>query len=261
MMEYTVKQLADIAGVSVRTLHYYDQIGLLKPEAHTASGYRLYGDAAVVRLQQIMFFRELGFSLEDIRRIVTHPGFDVLEALEAHRMLLAKRSARIDQLLATVNKTIKRLKGETNMDIKEYYEGFSDEQIEEYRQEVRERWGSDTLQDSEARVLKMGKEGFVAVQAQGGAIFQAMADSMAKGPQSPEVQQLVAKWRQWLENFAHYPDEAVLGLARGYSQDQRFAAFFRKIHKDLPEFFTRAVEHYYGKQKEPDDAWGSIMVG
>lgn len=240
--------------MSVRTLHYYDQIGLLKPEAHTASGYRLYGDAAVVRLQQIMFFRELGFSLEDIRRIITQPDFNVLEALEAHRTLLARRSERIDRLLATVDKTIKKLKGETDMDIKEYYQGFSDEQVEEYRQEVRERWGEDKLKDSEARVLKMGKEGFAELQAHGGAIFQAMADNMAKSTESPEVQQLVAKWRQWLQNFGPYPDEAVLGLGRGYSQDPRFAAFFRKIHNDLPEFFTRAVEYYYRKPKQPGKA-------
>jgi hypothetical protein len=143
-----------------------------------------------------------------------------------------------------VDKTIKKLKGKINMEIKEYYQGFSDEQIERYRREVRQRWGEDTLNASEARVLAMGKEKFAALQAQGTVIFQAVSDNMARGFDSPEVQAQIAAWRQWLENFHHYSEEAVTGLGRAYSQDPEFAAFFRKIHPDLPEFLTRAIEHY-----------------
>jgi DNA-binding transcriptional MerR regulator len=244
MMTYTVKKLADLAGVSVRTLHYYDGIGLLKPRARNKSGYRYYDEEAVVRLQQIMFFRELGFSLDEIKEIITRPGFDVIEALQSHKALLIKKAERIDELVATVNKTIKKLKGEVNMEIKEYYRGFSDEQIEKYRRQVRERWGEKTLQESEARVLKMGKEKFAGLQEEGRKIFQAIADNMAKGHDSDIVQAQIGKWRDWLENFHHYSDEAVLGLGRAYSQDPEFAKFFRKIHKELPEFLTRAIEYY-----------------
>jgi len=130
------------------------------------------------------------------------------------------------------------------MEIKEYYQGFSDEQIERYRNDVRQRWGEKTLKDSDARLLNMGKEKFAEIQAQGGTIFQSMCDNMAKGIDSPEVQKLVSEWRQWLENFHHYSDDAVLGLGQMYSQHPEFAAFFRKFHNDLPQFFTRAVEHY-----------------
>src|SRR4030042_3897192 len=115
MMVYTVKKLAGLAGVSVRTLHYYDEIGLLKPESRSASGYRHYNEDAVIRLQQIMFFRELDFSLDEIRKIITRPDFDVLEALQSHRVLLTKRAERIDELLATVDKTIRKMKGKANM--------------------------------------------------------------------------------------------------------------------------------------------------
>lgn len=248
-MLYTVKKLADLAGVSVRTLHYYDEAGLLKPKSRSASGYRYYGEEAVVRLQQIMFFRELGFSLDEIGKIISRPDFDVLEALQSHRTLLAKKAERIDELLTTVDKTIKKLKGAVKMQIKEYYQGFSDEQIEKYREEVRQRWGEKTLQESEERVIKMGKAKFTALQAEGGKIFQSISDNMPKGYDSRVVQAQVAEWRQWLENFHHYSDEAVLGLGRMYSQSPEFAEFFRKIHRDLPKFLTKAIEYYCTHQK------------
>lgn len=248
MKFYTVKKLADSAGVSVRTLHYYDEAGLLQPRYRSANGYRQYDEDAIVRLQQIMFFRELDFSLAEIKQIILRPDFDMLEALESHRVLLTKRAERIGELLATVDRTISRMKGEIEMSIKDYYKGFSDAQIEKYRQEVRERWGEDTLKESEARVMKMGKVKFTVLQAEGGAIFNAISENMEKGYNSKEVQEQVAQWRRWLENFHHYSDEAVLGLGQAYSQHPDFAAFFRKINKNLPEFMTRAIEYYYARR-------------
>ena len=249
MMSYTVKKLADIAGLSVRTLHYYDELGLLKPKSRAANGYRYYDDDAVVRLQQIMFFRELGFGLNEIKKILADPGFDVIEALQSHRTLLKKKAERIDELLNTIDRTLKNLKGEKDMPIKEYYEGFSDEQIEKYRQEVRERWGEKTLEESEARVLKIGKEKFKALQDEGGAIFKAISDNIQNGHDSKEVQELVARWRNWLENFSHYSDEAVLGLGQTYSRHPDFVKFFQKYGSDFPEFFTRAIEYYCAYKK------------
>lgn len=249
MMFYTVKKLADIAGLSVRTLHYYDELGLLKPKSRTASGYRYYDEEAVVRLQQIMFFRELGFGLEEIKNILADPAFDVIEALQSQKTLLSKKAERIGELIDTIDKTIKNLKGEIDMPIKEYYEGFSDEQIEKYRREVRERWGEKTLKDSEERVMNMGKEKFKALQNEGGVIFKAISENMSKGYDSKEVQELVAKWRNWLENFSHYSDEAVLGLGQTYSQHPEFAKFFQKYDEDFPAFFTRAIEYWCANKK------------
>jgi DNA-binding transcriptional MerR regulator len=248
-MVYTIKKFAELAGTSVRTLHYYDGIGLLKPESRSANGYRQYGEKAIVRLQQIMFFRELDFNLDDIKIILSQPDFNVLNALQSHKALLEKRKERIDELLGTIEKTIKNLKGESTMEIKEYYQGFSDEQIEKYREEVRQRWGEKTLQDSEARVKKMGKEKFAALQAESDKIFRTIADNMPKGADSKIVQAEVAKWRGWLENFSRYSDAAVLGLGRAYSQDPRFANTFEKYHKDLPGFLTKAIEYYCAHKK------------
>jgi len=117
MTVWTVKKLASLAGVSVRTLHYYDKLGLLKPRYRHENGYRYYDDDSIIRLQQIMFFRELGFSLDKIGRIISLPGFDVLEALKSQRDLLVKKSERLEELISTVDKTIKRLKGEDQMQL------------------------------------------------------------------------------------------------------------------------------------------------
>jgi MerR family transcriptional regulator, thiopeptide resistance regulator len=242
-MVYSIKQLADLAGLTVRTLHYYDEVGLLKPESRKGNGYRVYGEKAVIRLQQIMFFKELDFPLDEIAEILSRPDFDVLEALHSHRALLIKKADRLDQLVDTVDKTILKLKGETKMDIKEYYRGFSGEQIEKYREEVRQRWGEKTFQDSEERMVKMGCMEFAEVQAEGGKIFQSISDHMAEGFDSDIVQALIAEWQQWLENFHHYSAEEVSGLGQAYSQDPRFAKFFRKYHQDLPDFLSRAVEY------------------
>jgi MerR family transcriptional regulator, thiopeptide resistance regulator len=230
--------------VSVRTLHYYDEVGLQKPQSRSESGYRYYNEEAVLRLQQIMFFRELDFSLEEMQEIISRPDFDVVEALQSQRTLLTKKADRIDELLTTVEKTIKKLQGEVKMSIQEYYQGFSDEQIEKYRQEVRQRWGEKTLQESEKRVIKMGKEKFAKVQAEGDIIFQSIRDNMSKGYDNDLVQAQVVKWRQWLENYHHYSNDEVLGLGQAYSQHPEFAKFFRKIHKDLPQFLTKAIECY-----------------
>jgi MerR family transcriptional regulator, thiopeptide resistance regulator len=249
-MIYTVKKLADFAGVSVRTLHYYDEVGILQPESRSTGGYRYYGEEAVVRLQQIMFFRELGFGLDEIKKILSSPDFDVIAALQSHQTLLMKKAERIVELLATVNKTIKKLKGKVKMQIQEYYKGFTDEQIEKYRQEVRQRWGEKTLHESEDRVIKMGKEKFSELQAEGGKIFQSISDNMSTGHDSDLVQAQVAEWRRWLENFHHYSNEAALGVGQAYSQHPEFAKFFQKYHKDLPEFLTKAIEYYFANKKQ-----------
>ena len=247
MITYSVKQLAQLAGISARTLHYYDQIGLLAPHSHSPAGYRLYSEKELLVLQQILFFRELRFNLDEIRQIISRPGFDVVEALISHRAQLLKKIQRMHELIKTVDNTIEQLKGEKFMDIKEYYQGFSDEQIEKHRQEVRQRWGEETLKDSEARVKKMGKDKFAELQTEGNRIFRSIADNMSKGAESPQVQKLVAQWQDWLEHFSHYSDEALLGLGRMYSQHEEFAAFYRKIHPGLPEFFTKAIEYYVSK--------------
>jgi DNA-binding transcriptional MerR regulator len=117
MTVYTVNKLALLAGVSIRTLHHYDRLGLLKPRYRQKNGYRYYDDDSIIRLRQIMFFRELGFSLETIGEIITLPDFDLLGALKSQRGVLVEKSGRLEELISTVDKTIKRLKGEDTMQL------------------------------------------------------------------------------------------------------------------------------------------------
>ena len=143
---YTVSQLAEMAGVSVRTQHHNDHIDLLKPSSRTVAGYRLYGERDLLRLQQILFFKELDFPLSEIRAILDDPEFDQIEALENHRRLLQGRAERLTHLLRTIDKTIQRLT-EDNMTMtdEELYEGFTKEQIERYKREAREMYDSELV--------------------------------------------------------------------------------------------------------------------
>ena len=247
---YATGELARLSGVSARTLQYYDKIDLLKPESYSSAGYRRYDEAAALKLQQILFYRELGLELSAVKAIMDKPDFDMLAALESHRKLLEKKSERLGELLATVDRTIRKLKGEKEMDIKEYYKGFSDEEIDSMRKEAREKYGEKTVADSEARVMAMGKEKMDAVQAEFDTIYRKIAADMDKGPESPEVQSGIARWRELMENFHHYTDEMILGLGQMYSDDDRFAAFYRKYHPDMAEFMTRAIEYYVASRRK-----------
>lgn len=136
------------------------------------------------------------------------------------------------------------------MDIKEYYKGFRDKEVDAMRKEAREKYGEKTVADSEARVTAMGKEKWDAVQKEFGEIYHKIVANMDKGPESKVVQEQIARWRALMENFHHYSDEMILGLGRMYSEDERFAAFYLKFHPDMPKFMTAAIEHYIANRKK-----------
>ena len=133
---FTVKQLSKLAGVTPRTLHHYDEIGLLKPSRVGDNGYRYYGEESVLRLQQILFYRELDIPLEEIKKIMGRRDFDVLGALQTHKDALKKQVTRLNRLIDTVDNTINHLKGNTTMSDKAYFEGFSEEEQEKYAAEA-----------------------------------------------------------------------------------------------------------------------------
>ncbi|HTP10765.1 MAG TPA: MerR family transcriptional regulator, partial [Anaerolineae bacterium] len=212
---YTVQQLARLAGVSVRTLHHYDHIGLLKPSARTAAGYRLYDETDLLRLQQILFFRELDFPLAEIEAILDDPGFDQVQALRDHRELLQQESDRLERLLKTIEKTISKLT-EDNMTMTdaELYEGFTPEQIERYTREVNERYDPKIVAESNRRVRNMTKAQWQAVKAEGGAVAQQLADLMDKKPSDAAVQAAIARHYAWVDNFWHPTAESYRGLGQ-----------------------------------------------
>ncbi len=145
-MHYKIKEVADMAGISVRMLHHYDKIGLLKPESVNAAGYRLYSDENLNRLQQILFFKELNFPLQEIKIILDSPNFDKKEALKVHRQLLLEKKLRLEKIIQSVDKTINSMEGEFKMDKKETLNVFSMTEIEEhqrkYSEEIKEKYGN-----------------------------------------------------------------------------------------------------------------------
>lgn len=137
-MEYSIKEIADLAGVTTRTLRYYDEFGLLKPAYIGNNGYRYYVRENLFRLQQILFFRELDVPLDEILLIMSQPDFNLLDALENHHAALRKRSSRLEKLIDTVERTVANIKGEMKMKGQELFDGFDETQYEE---EARQRWG------------------------------------------------------------------------------------------------------------------------
>jgi len=242
---YTVSQVAKMAGVSVRALHHYDQIGLLKPSARTGAGYRLYGEPELLRLQQILFFKELDMPLNEVRQILDDPGFDQVAALEHHRQLLHRRMERLKRLLKTIDRTIDKLtEDDMTLTDEELYEGFTTEQIERYKREAREMYGPAQVEESEQRVKKMSRAEWKAVGAEGEAVTTALAALADREPGDAEVQALIARHHAWIENFYPCSAEIYRGLAQGYVEHPEFRAFYEKYRPGLADFMSAAMNHY-----------------
>ena len=246
-MSYTVKQLSSIAGVSVRTLHFYDQIGLLTPSRNRENGYRRYGEPEMVRLQQILFYRELGLSLDDIRSIIDRPGFDVLEALGEHRAALRERVERMNALIKTIDVTMSHLKGEINMSSSGLFEGFSEEKQKQYEEEIRAKYGSDQVDESARRWGSYSPQQKKKVMEEGKAIYADLVPLVGHDPAGPEVQAIIAHWHQHLRYFYEPTPGILLGLGQLYVEHPDFQANFRKLHPALPEFLNQAITAYCAK--------------
>ncbi len=246
---FTVKQLSQLAGVTPRTLHHYDAIGLLKPSRVGENGYRYYGEESLLRLQQILFYRELGIPLEKIKKIMGRRDFDVLSALYSHKEALQNQVARLNRLIDTVDNTILYLKGNKEMSNKQLFEAFSDEQQAEYEKEVMQKYDPAAVKASSkkwkeytaAEKQRIGKEGNV--------VYKDILAAMSKGAASPEAQAGIERWRKHIEYFWIPNDEQLLGLADLYNEDSRFKASFDKIDPRLAEFMRAAVQVYVANRK------------
>ena len=203
-MEYSITALAKLAGVTPRTLRWYDETGLLKPLRTTTAGYRIYGPLEVERLQDILFYRELGFELSDIRSILDDPAFDRQAALQGHLAALKQQRERLDGLIQTVQKTISTLQGETTMSDREKFEAFKRRAIEEneskYGKEIREKYGDETVDRTNANVLGLSQEAFERWTTIGEEVLSSLASAVrAKlSPVEEEGQRIAALHREWL---------------------------------------------------------------
>lgn len=254
-MEYTIQKLGNLAGVSTRTLRYYDEIGLLKPARTNSSGYRIYGRREVDLLQQILFYRELGLSLEDIRSIVTDPGFDGTRALREHRNQLLDKRKQLDALIANVEKTIASHEGRISMQDQEKFEGFKKQLIEEnerkYGSETREKYGEDKVEKSNQKLMNMTQEEYEKVTQLENEVKVALAEAMKTGDPAGELAQKAADLhKQWLTFYWNeYSKEAHAGLAQMYVDDERFKAYYDKDQPGAAKFLRDAIQIYTGMKK------------
>ena len=242
-MSYTVKKLAKLSGVSSRTLRFYDEIGLLKPGYYGENNYRYYEEEQLLMLQQILFFRELGFSLGDIQRIITSDDFDRLQALESHNNILKQDLERRQNLLKTVEKTIAYLRGEIKMKNEELYYGFDSAKQKQYETElvtkgVVKQEEMDQYRKNAETFTKEDKAKFIQ---EGKDINEAVIAAIKKGlePSSKEVQALIKRHHRWVG--WNPSKEKYIGLSELY-QTPEFKKFYDGHHPELLEFIVKAMK-------------------
>lgn len=251
-MEYTVQKIGNLAGISTRTLRYYDEIGILKPARINSSGYRIYGEAEVDRLQQILFYRELGVSLDEIKDILTSPNFDRATALMEHRQKLLAKREQIDLLIANVDKTIAAEEGRINMSNKEKFEGFKQRLIDEnekrFGEEVRKKYGEEQVEKSNRMLKNMTEEQYSEFEKLSASVMDTLKAAYETGDPSGELGQKTADLhRQWLSfTWSEYSKEAHANLAQMYVDDERFKAYYDKDQDGLAEFLRDAIRIYTG---------------
>lgn len=234
-MEYTINKLAKLAGISTRALRYYDELGLLSPARVSSNGYRIYGQKEIDRLQQILFYRELGVSLEEIRNILASKDFDGLSALESHLTALLARREQLNLLVANAEKTIKTMKGEMIMSDQEKFEGFLQKLVDhnehQYGEEARAKYGDERVNRSNAKVLNMSKEQFTELERLTEDLNETLKAAFEQGDPASELAQKACELhKKWLCFYwDDYNKEAHKGVTQMYVDDPRFTAYYDKI--------------------------------
>lgn len=248
-MALQVKEVSELAGVSVRTLHHYDAIGLLTPSSTTAAGYRIYTDRDLERLQQIMFFKEIGFSLQEVKEVLESPGFDRTKALQAHRELLLEKRDRVDRMIQTVDNTIQSIEGGQSMAKNTMFDGFDrnkiKEQQEKYGEEARQKYGKEIVEASEARIGGYSDDKLASIHDSVGEIYTRIASRMDYGPGDAKAQEGVKEWHHFIsDNFYDCTLEIFRGLGDLYVDDERFTANIDKNKPGLSQFLKEAMHIY-----------------
>jgi DNA-binding transcriptional MerR regulator len=241
-MPYTVSQVAKLAGLSVRALHHYDELGLLTPSSRTESGYRLYSEADLERLQQILFFRELAFPLEEIRRILDDPDFDRRAALHLQRTLLAERASQTRALIDAVDRALEALEGGAPLKHEQMFDAFDPSRHEE---EVRERWGdTDAYRESARRTRNYTRDQWRAIQTESEEIVRELAGQMESGaaPGSEAAMSLAERHRLHIDS-RFYPCSHFMHRMLGdmYVEDERFRAHYERVRPGLAVYVRDAI--------------------
>ena len=249
-MKYSISQLSKLAGVSSRTLRYYEEIGLLLPREKGDNGYRYYDSRQVDRLQQIMFYRSFDMELDDIKNILNSDDFNQVTALESHLVKLENQKAKINRLIDSVNKTIMSLKGETTMSDKEKFAAFKQNVVNEnekkYGAEIRKKYGDKTVDDTNKKILDMSQESWNSLEELNERLNKTLKAAVEEGnPASETAQKACALHKEWLGHYWNfYSKEAHLNLCLMYTQDERFKEYYEKIAPGCADFLYEAMKIY-----------------
>lgn len=245
-MAYTVKKMAQISGVSIRTLHWYDEIDLLKPAFHGSNGYRYYEEEQLLMLQQILFFRELGFELKQIRRVLGRSDFDKMVALASHKQILQKNVEKTKKLIKTIDKTIEHIKGTKKMKEKEMFSGFNKELQAEYEKQIIKRFGEQGkahIEESKKNIQKWSKAEEESFKKEGIEICEKLTNLLEKSfdANAKEVQEVIHRhylliskcWTPTKESYAAHGQFIV---------DSDLRKAYEAYHSKLPEFISEAIQ-------------------
>ena len=255
-MEYTIQKLDLMAGVSTRTLRYYDEVGILKPLRISSSGYRIYGKEEVSTLQQILFFKQLGVGLKEIGEIITSPEFNKLKALKEHRTKLLEQRFQISLLINNVEESINEIEGSHKMKDKDKFKGFKEKMVAvnelKYGEELREKYGDDAVKRSNKRLLNMTQVEHDTVSRLSEEIMDTLEKAFIEGdPQSELAQKTAELHKKWLCYYwDFYTKEAHAGLAQMYVDDERFTAYYDSRRPGLAVFLRDAIFHYTGNNNQ-----------
>ncbi|CAM4133545.1 MerR family transcriptional regulator [Jeotgalicoccus halotolerans] len=241
-----IKELAELSGVSVRTLHHYDAIGLLTPETDAVNGYRNYSDEDISRLQQILFFRQLNFKLGQIKDILDSPYYIKREALQMQKAIILKEHARLESIVKLIDKTIKEEKGEIIMTNEEKFEGLDFSQ-NPYEDEAREKWGSQAVEESKQKLKKMGAKD---TEQKFNSIYTELSKVRHMEVDSKEAQALIHEWYEYLNEIGEYTPKMFKELGDMYTEDERFKQNIDKFGEGLAEFMQQAMTVYYENHKK-----------
>lgn len=253
-MEYSIKELSELAGVSARTLRYYDEIGLLNPSRVNEAGYRYYGEAEVAALQQILFYKERGFELKTVQKIIYDRNFDMLNAMEEHLLALEKQKADTEALILTVKKTIQSLKGEGEMSDQEKFQALKEKAVREneaaYGAEAREKYGEEEVNESNRKMLNMTEEQWERFQTLEKDILQRLENAVKNGMtvESEAVKEVVMLHKEWLcMTWKQYSVEAHKSVAMMYVTDERFTKYYDRKVQGCAKLLCEAVQYWAGR--------------
>lgn len=247
---YTIKQMADLAGVSPRTLRHYEALGLLRPHRNRHNDYRLYSSTDVDALQRIMFFRQLDVPLKQIKEILFSPGYDDLAVLDSHLKALEQQQLQLASMIENLKITIACKKGERQMKDSEKFEGLKKQLVkdneEQYGEELRQKYGNATIEQSNEKLMGMSSKQYEHAQALSEQINDLLRQECPKGnPGSGGAQHLCALHAQWISLYwRHYSKEAHLSLARSYVEDERFKAYYDAVIPGGADFLYAAIMVY-----------------